>query len=238
MWVNRGDGAAGDERNDGGADAIAVGDGGETLDVASEQVRKRLGLRLTQLWILTGDMCHRAVMLTDLDTGRRRVDAGGESELAQRSGKGADLFGVAGALPVSSQNRPKPFLERGAACFGEGCHRVGTAHLLDEGECIRGESVVLGRELGPPLLGEGEGPSGPAAATSGGGSVGRAFGRRDEAVTQERVEMTTYRRRADADPARQLGSRRRSVGEEGRRHPVASCTIRPGLSNRWCRGRA
>ena len=182
--------------------------------MASEQMGKGLGLCLAQLWVLTGNMCHRAVMLTDLDTGWRRVDAGGESELAQGGGKGADLFGVAGALPVSSQDRPKPFLERGAARLRECRHRVGAAHLLDEGECIRGESVVLGRELRPPLLGEGESPSGSATATSGCGSVGRAFGRRDEAVTQERVEMTPDRRRADADPARELGGRRRSVGEQ------------------------
>jgi cytochrome c oxidase assembly protein subunit 15 len=54
------------------ADAVAVGDCREALDVRAEQPRERLGFGLTQLGELLGDVCHRAVVLAQLFTGPGR----------------------------------------------------------------------------------------------------------------------------------------------------------------------
>ncbi len=50
----------------GGADAVAVGDGGEPLHVAAEHPADRLGLGLAQLGELVGDVGDRAVLLAQL----------------------------------------------------------------------------------------------------------------------------------------------------------------------------
>ena len=52
------------------ADPVAMCDGGEALHVHTEQSRERGGLYLANLREALGDVCHRAVMLTKLFTGR------------------------------------------------------------------------------------------------------------------------------------------------------------------------
>ncbi len=47
--------------------AVAVGDGGEPLDVRAEEPDEHLGLGLAQLWEICRDMSNRAVVLADLD---------------------------------------------------------------------------------------------------------------------------------------------------------------------------
>ena len=61
-------GCAGDV---GGADAVAVGDGGQALDVGAEQPRERPRLGLAQLRELRGDVGDRAVVLAELPAGAR-----------------------------------------------------------------------------------------------------------------------------------------------------------------------
>ena len=51
------------------ADAIAVGDGGQPLDVDTEQAGERRGLHLAQLREPLGHVRHRAVMLAELLAG-------------------------------------------------------------------------------------------------------------------------------------------------------------------------
>ena len=48
---------------------VAVGQGGQALDVDAEQARERLGLGLAELGELGGDVLHRAVALAELDAG-------------------------------------------------------------------------------------------------------------------------------------------------------------------------
>ena len=52
------------------ADPVAMCNGGEALHVHTEQSRERGGLYLANLREALGDVCHRAVMLTKLFTGR------------------------------------------------------------------------------------------------------------------------------------------------------------------------
>src|SRR6478609_3593981 len=55
----------------GGADPVAVGDRGQTLDIGAEHLLERPCLRLAQFGELGGDVRHRAVVLADLDPGGR-----------------------------------------------------------------------------------------------------------------------------------------------------------------------
>jgi hypothetical protein len=50
------------------AHPVAVGDGGESLDVHAEHPREELGLDLAQLWKPLGHVSHRAVVLAQLLT--------------------------------------------------------------------------------------------------------------------------------------------------------------------------
>jgi len=57
-------------RNMSRADAIAVGDGGEPLDVYAEHPREHFGLHFAELRELLGDMSDRTMMLAELLTDR------------------------------------------------------------------------------------------------------------------------------------------------------------------------
>ena len=52
------------------ADTIAMRDGGETLHMNTQETGERGGFDLADLWKALGDVGHRAVMLTELLTGR------------------------------------------------------------------------------------------------------------------------------------------------------------------------
>ena len=52
------------------ADPVAMCDGGEALHVHTEQSRERGRLHLADLRKALGDVCHWAVMLTELFPGR------------------------------------------------------------------------------------------------------------------------------------------------------------------------
>ena len=58
----------------GRADPVTVGDGGQPLDVAAENLGDDLGLRLAQLRELVGDVGDRAVLLTELLAHRPLAD--------------------------------------------------------------------------------------------------------------------------------------------------------------------
>jgi hypothetical protein len=63
-----------------GADAVTVGDGGQTLDVSAQNLGEHARLRVTQLGELGRNLGHRAVVLTDLNTD------GGSGDLLDRCG--------------------------------------------------------------------------------------------------------------------------------------------------------
>ena len=54
---------------------VAVGQGGQALDVDAEQAGERLGLGLAELGELGRDVLHRAVPLAELDAGERPAPA-------------------------------------------------------------------------------------------------------------------------------------------------------------------
>ena len=72
----------------GGADAVAVGDGRQPLDVGAEQAAEHRGLGLAQLRELAGHVRDRAVVLAELPARRRSVRGrGGVTLGAERGGE-------------------------------------------------------------------------------------------------------------------------------------------------------
>ena len=64
-------------RDAGGAHPVAVGDGGQPLDVAAEDAADGLGLGLAQLGELVGDVRDGAVLLAQLLADGHVADRGG-----------------------------------------------------------------------------------------------------------------------------------------------------------------
>ena len=93
-----------------GADAVAVRNGGEPLNVGVEQLRQCRRLGVAQLRELLGDRLHGAVVLAQLGAGgdgidRRRVALGGECgrqifRVAAGLHPGADPLGQLGSPPA------------------------------------------------------------------------------------------------------------------------------------------
>ncbi len=75
-------------RDVGRADAIAVRDGGEALDVYAEHPREHLGLDFAELREPLGDVRDRTMMLAKLLTDRRRQCRGDITVIGQCSGQG------------------------------------------------------------------------------------------------------------------------------------------------------
>jgi hypothetical protein len=76
------------DRNEGGADTVAVGEGGKPGDVPAEYRREDLGLGFAQLGELGGHMPHGALVLAQLHclTARHIDDAGCEALTGQSLG--------------------------------------------------------------------------------------------------------------------------------------------------------
>jgi hypothetical protein len=162
-----------------GANAIAVSDGREPLDVGVEQLGQCFRLGIAQLRELLGGGLYGAVMLAELGAGGDRVNRGRVTLGRERS---REIAGVScfsgGALEAGAHPLGKL---RGAAA-GELSDRILTAVLGQETERTRrqfvvrgrsssmtgiGERVVLGRPPATPL-GLGGHPRGARADGSGG----------------------------------------------------------------------
>ena len=131
----------GGARDAGGADPVAVGDGGQPLHVAAEHAADGLGLGLAQLGELVGDVRDRAVLLAQLlaHRARRATPAAYPSSVRTRASTSAGLeLRVRPSLTTpkrSSMNatrRGREFPDRGVA-----------AGLVEEAQRLHGEVVVL-----------------------------------------------------------------------------------------------
>ena len=164
VGVGVGVGALGGARDAGGADPVAVGDGGQPLDVAAEHPADRLGLGLAQLGELVGDVGDRAVLLAELlaRPGTSRTDA------AYPSSVNTWARTSAGSSSGCSRRR-----RRRSAASMNATRRVGelpdgvvAAGLGQEAQRLRGEVVVLLVEAVAAGLGQRE-DLGRAAAARG-----------------------------------------------------------------------
>ncbi len=126
------------QRDERGADVLAVGEGRQALDMDSEQARERVGLGVTELWELGCDVLNRAMSLAQLDAGQGSPlsdGSGGRREAivdqcgCQRVGPCRDVAAGCGELDGI------PLFELGAALAGELAHRIGAGVLGEKTKC-------------------------------------------------------------------------------------------------------
>src|SRR5438309_2785208 len=75
------------------ADTVAVGDGGESLNVMTDEAADRFGFCLAQRRELLGDVLDRAVVLADLDSYAAFVHGGGVAVGAKGVGQSGGPLG-------------------------------------------------------------------------------------------------------------------------------------------------
>ena len=166
----------GRQRDVGGADAVAVGDRGQPLDVGAEQPLERPGLGLAQFGELLGDVGDRAVVLADLHAARRRApragfDAGGVALAVSATARACGPLGRASAPRQRRREVAARAQRRGARRT-----RARPPSPLDraqEAQRRGGQFVVGVREGGPAGVGDRVG-AGRAAAAALDGALGLA----------------------------------------------------------------
>lgn len=128
---------------------VALGEGGQALDVHSEEAAEGISLCLAELGELGRDVLDGAVPLAQLDTdGAVLADGTGAGSVALGA-KGVDespdtvLGVVARGLDLAAD----PLLEGPDAVVGEGADRAVASPLPEEAHRVRGETVVVGPEV-------------------------------------------------------------------------------------------
>lgn len=132
--------------DEGGADVIALGQGGQALNVDSEESAEGVGLGLAQLGELSCDVLDGTVTLAQLQaddvtvtdracTGCVAFDA---QCLDERLGAGPGV--ISGRLELGGT----PLLERADALVGEGTHGLLADALAQETHGVGGQVVVVG----------------------------------------------------------------------------------------------
>ena len=211
------------ERDEGGADAVAVGDGGEALDVDVEQAPEGGRLGVAQLRELRGDVLDRAVVLAQLDAGAVRGDRGGVPVVGQRLGeRGGAVLGAVEAVAVA-------VLELGDPRLGERLDRGVAAGGLQEAQRAGGEVVVGARAGGVAGVGEGVAAGGAAAAAQHRPAV---LAGRDGAVGDEGVEVAADAGRAHLEPLGEHRGRGRAERQQQRQQSLPGpLGVRHGFHN-------
>ena len=200
----------------GGADAVAVGDGGEALHVRAEDPGERLGLGLAQLRKGGRHMSHRAVVLAQL-----RAAAG---QLVHR--RGVPVRGQRGGECLSwvarVADRSQSSLHTCGLATGELADEGVTAGLREEAQGADGEGVVRGLERVASGVGQREDFCWPAAPA---GHTRSRLASGDRAVGQEPVEVAAHRSGRERETLAQHRSGLRPVLEQ------RSGNLRPGAQS-------
>jgi len=162
----------GRSRHEGGADMVAVGQGREPLDMDPEEPREGVGLRVTELRELGGDVLDRAVPLAQLEaTGTRTADdrpcAGGISVAGQRHDERGHP--VPRIVTHSGELDRIPLLDLRDPLLGERGHRLRTDGRREEAQRLARQVVVVRGESGVTCRTDHPRPSGATAAPSSGG---------------------------------------------------------------------
>ncbi len=204
----------------GGTDAVAVGDGGEPLNVTTQQLAERLRLGFTQLRELRCDVGDRAVVLAHLHScpglvGRSRVAVG-----RQRFGEHERplLLGDLG------QQSPVAAFEAGGPTVGEvGDGRV-TARVAQISQRGDGEIVIGVRERLTPGVGQGEQLRGPTATPHPAPHLGLGH-LPDPTRGDQGVEMASNRGRRQPEARAERHRALRTVLVQRPGHPVARARV-------------
>ncbi len=201
-----------------GADPVAVGDGGQSLDVPPEQPGEHLGLCFAELGKLGCNVGDRAVMLAQLVADGCGTDRGSVPVLAQGLGKHLDLVLGAGRLDGGAVT----VLELGRATPSELGNRVGTARLAQEPQRTHGQVVVRLGERVTTEVGEHEHLRRSTTPTGAGHPRLACFNR---AVSHEVIQMAPDRGRRELQPLGQGRRRGGPVLENGAGDPLTRGSV-------------
>ena len=204
-------------RDVGGADAITVGDGGESGDVRAEEPAEGLGLGLAQLRELCGDMGDRAVMLADLFATGSRDNDGGIPVLAESAG---ERPGGALASGCGGQDLGVPPLDLGGPRLGKAAHGRCAANGVEVAKGTDGQIVVRLVEGITPGHGEAVDARGSAATAGRRRTEGCSRPGLDVPLGLEGVQVAADRRGRQTQSRREGTCCGRSALEQGARDPT------------------
>ena len=154
------------DRNVGGTDVLASGQGGQTLDRDADEPGDGLRLGVAQLVELPGDVAHRAVALTQLDGEGPVSDVAHRGRVAVKSqGVRQGSGPLRGVLARRLDDGGIAALEVTAPGRGEGIDRLVTGHLGQVVQGAVGQVGVALREGGAGLGRQDVVPGGATAAT-------------------------------------------------------------------------
>lgn len=198
-----------------------MGNSCETLHVRADQAGNHLGLGLTQLGELGGDMCHRAVMLAELATRSDRRSAGSVTLCSQRVSE--RLCPRERIVTRLAYRFLTAILKIGDLCLGKCCHRAAAPLRRNPAQSRRGKIVVGMR---PDTLAGSRGEFkefGGTAAPTGTALMPLALG--NQALGKHRVEMPANRRRLQPQLRANVAGRGSTLCEQGN-NPIPSTEIR------------
>ncbi len=205
--------------DEGGADVIALGQGGQTLDVDAEKSAEGIGLSLAELGELRSDVPDRAVALAQLEADTRviadRSSAGSVSVVAQRLDEGVGA--VQGVVPGGIDLLGDPLLQYSHSLVSKRAHRRLAAGPVQESHGLSGEFVVVGHEVIVP--GVADDPLAGRAATATLAGVRRPA--RDGALLGELIKVATYARGSQTEVPSELSGRDGRALTDHRQDPLA-----------------
>jgi len=179
-----------------------MGEGCEALHVNSEQARERVGLGVTELRELCGDVPNGAVPLAQLHAGQGRAlsdRSGGGGEAVGGQGRRKDLNALGDALSCLAELHGKTLLELSGALTRKVAHGILARMLGKETQRRDGDVVVVAAHAIVAGFGKDVCARGSAATTH---PPQRTGGRRlallDSALFGKQVEVATNGRWSQA----------------------------------------
>lgn len=198
----------GEQRDVGRAHAIAVGNGGKSLDVAAEQAGECLGLGFAQLWELLGHVGNRAMVLANLRAVRRAPGRCCESVGGESVGK---CLGTV-LRSCCFDQRADAFFELVDSVTGEGMDSFLSPVCLEVAQRGEGQVVISLVEVVAAGIGDDE-DLGRSAASA--GTVDALFTRFDDAVSEQEIKVSTHGCGRQVKPLGKVDRRGRALFQDG-----------------------
>ena len=197
---------------------IALGQGGQALDVDAEETPEGIGLGLAEFRELGGDVADRAMPLAQLDTdiGVVAHRPGTRRETLRAEGLDEGVGAGQGVIPGRLDQTGDPVLQCSDPLVGEGTHGLLAPGAVQEAHRLGGEFVVVGHEMIVTRLVD-DPLTRRAAATS---LAGVRRPTRHGALLGELVEVPAYAGGSQAEMTGERRGRDRPALADHRQDPV------------------